>query len=147
MLQSSKRSRTRRARAMIPGTVPCDVSAGHVTAGLSPVSWRRGISYGFAQFPVGTGVSTVRKQRGYKTRSEILKPRLRFDFQKSAIYCRFLKVRLRKHPPGMFSPLRMTRKGIRLYSLRLCCSPIQPLVFLQQCAHFLHLTLAYTVDL
>ena len=41
---------------MIPGTVPCDVSAGHVTAGLSPVSWRRGISYGFAQFPVGTGV-------------------------------------------------------------------------------------------
>ena len=58
---------------MIPGTVPCDVSAGHVTAGLSPVSWRRGISYGFAQFPVGTGVSTVRKQRGYKKRSEILK--------------------------------------------------------------------------
>ena len=28
---------------MIPGTVPCDVSAGHVTAGLSPVSWRCGI--------------------------------------------------------------------------------------------------------
>ena len=33
----------------------------------------------------------------------------RFDFQKSASYCRFLKVRLRKHPHGMFSPLRMTR--------------------------------------
>ena len=28
---------------MIPGTVPRDVSAGHVTAGLSPVSWRCGI--------------------------------------------------------------------------------------------------------
>ncbi len=25
---------------MIPGTVLCDVSVGHVTAGLSPVSWR-----------------------------------------------------------------------------------------------------------
>ena len=35
----------------------------------------------------------------------------RFAFQKSAIRCRFLKVRLRKHPPGMFSPLRMTRTG------------------------------------
>ena len=131
MLQSSERSRTRRARAMIPGTVPCDVSAGHVTAGLSPVSWRRGICDGFAQIPVGTGVSTVRKQRGYKTRSEILKPRLRFDFQKSAIYCRFLKVRLRKHPPGMFSPLRMTRTGMLLYFLRLFCIPIESISFMR----------------
>ena len=49
----------------------------------------------------------------------------RFDFQKSAICCRFLKVRLRKHPPGMFSPLRMTRTGMLLYFLRLFCSPIE----------------------
>ena len=41
----------------------------------------------------------------------------RFDFQKSAIYCRFLKVRLRKHPPGMFSPLRMTRGALRFSRL------------------------------
>ena len=27
-------------QAMIPGTVTCVMSAGHVTAGLSPVSWR-----------------------------------------------------------------------------------------------------------
>ena len=36
-----------KARAMIPGTVPCDVPKGHVTAGLSPVLWRSGISERF----------------------------------------------------------------------------------------------------
>ena len=35
--------------------------------------------------------------------------RERFDFTKSAICRRFCKVRLRKHFPEMFSPLRMTR--------------------------------------
>ena len=34
-------------QAMTPGTVLCDVSAGHVTEGLYPVSWRRGICAGF----------------------------------------------------------------------------------------------------
>ena len=33
----------------------------------------------------------------------------RFDFTKSAICRRFCKVRLLKHPTGMFYPLRMTR--------------------------------------
>jgi len=56
----------------------------------------------------------------------------RFDFQKSAIYCRFLKVRLRKHPHGMFSPLRMTQ-GVLRFS-HLFRSPIGLLfyVFLRQ---------------
>ena len=35
----------------------------------------------------------------------------RFDFTKSAICRRFCKVRLRKHFPEMFSPLRMTQWG------------------------------------
>ena len=34
-------------QAMTPGTVLCDVSAGHVTEGLYPVSWRSGICAGF----------------------------------------------------------------------------------------------------
>ena len=34
---------------------------------------------------------------------------MRFDFTKSAICRRFCKVRLLKHPTGMFYPLRMTR--------------------------------------
>ena len=37
--------------------------------------------------------------------------RKRFDFTKSAICRRFCKVRLLKHPTGMFYPLRMTQKG------------------------------------
>ena len=36
---------------------------------------------------------------------------MRFDFTKSAICRRFCKVRLLKHPTGMFYPLRMTRGG------------------------------------
>ena len=51
-MQYPSRSRIRnraKAQAMIPGTVPCDVPKGHVTAGLSPVSWRRGICERLAQ--------------------------------------------------------------------------------------------------
>ena len=36
---------------------------------------------------------------------------MRFDFTKSAICRRFCKVRLLKHPTGMFYPLRMTQDG------------------------------------
>ena len=49
-------------QAMTPGTVLCDVSAGHVTEGLYPVSWRRGICKRFLtrrrhkELLVGTGV-------------------------------------------------------------------------------------------
>ena len=39
---------------------------------------------------------------------------MRFDFTKSAICRRFCKVRLLKHPTGMFYPLRMTRDGFIL---------------------------------
>ena len=45
-MEYPSRSRIRnraKAQATIPGTVPCDVPEGHVTAGLSPVSWRGGI--------------------------------------------------------------------------------------------------------
>ena len=53
----------------------------------------------------------------------------RFDFQKSAICCGFLKVRLRKHPHGMFSPLRMTRGVLRFF--RLFRSSIRPCFIFQ----------------
>ena len=36
---------------------------------------------------------------------------MRFDFTKSAICRRFCKVRLLKHPTGMFYPLRMTQRA------------------------------------
>ena len=59
---------------------------------------------------------------------------MRFDFTKSAIYRRFCKVRLLKHPTGMFYPLRMTPKITSCsiimyllypYQLRFAnCSPI-----------------------
>ena len=50
---------------------------------------------------------------------------MRFDFTKSAICRRFCKVRLLKHPTGMFYPLRMTRGGgvLQYYSV----SPHPPL--------------------
>ena len=46
---------------------------------------------------------------------------MRFDFTKSAICRRFCKVRLLKHPTGMFYTLRMTRGG-RCLAVLFCIS-------------------------
>ena len=76
-----------------------------------------------------------RARKARDLRAESVPPRRsskrckRFDFQKSAICCRFLKVRLRKHPHGMFSPLRMTR-GVLRFS-RLFRTPIGLLLFFE----------------
>ena len=45
-MEYPSRSRIRnraKAQATIPGTVPCDVPEGHVTAGLSPVTCPKGM--------------------------------------------------------------------------------------------------------
>ena len=55
---------------------------------------------------------------------------MRFDFTKSAICRRFCKVRLLKHPTGMFYPLRMTRSISS-------CSIILYLLIRRHCRHLL----------
>ena len=77
---------------MIPGTVPCDVPKGHVTAGLSPVSWRSGICERLAQrllshgyifsYPIPMTFKCYLKQAGVSKTAQRSLPRqiaLRFD--------------------------------------------------------------------
>ena len=66
-MEYPSRSRIRnraKAQATIPGTVPCDVPEGHVTAGLSPVLWRSVISERFVTRCLHLVTFVMQKDRG-----------------------------------------------------------------------------------
>ena len=47
-------------QAMTPGTVPCVVSEGHDTAGLSPVSWRENTKVKYGNLAFGENLRALR---------------------------------------------------------------------------------------
>ena len=46
-------------QAMTPGTVPCVVSEGHDTAGLSPVSWRENAKVRYGNFALRANICAL----------------------------------------------------------------------------------------